>query len=253
MSLGKAAYIPIWTRRREAITGHRLCAMDPEVAEPLPGYRCERNAPASARDYLDVDEWALRTSEEALRRAVGIGSPAMLVTPIHIASLANLASQIRILTLLSKLSPELGRYRVLMAAGVSPSYPRTYAIDALRMLRGRATNVALGISWREDDLPTLLKTQPAMLMVATPPREAPSDKIIAKMRSVVDAAHRARVAVTAEGDFGAELALGLIAVGVDSLCAPAIWPERDAPGPLTAWGAERLAAPRRAARGAPAH
>ena len=140
----------------------------------------------------------------------------------------------------------IARYRILRISGVDPGYPRIYLEDMMRAVRPLADRVAVGLSWMEADVASVVKLQPAAIGFTVPPR-APVHKalrqdVCERIAAAVELAKAHNVKVGVEGDLHSEDAVRFMQDGVDYVCSPRIWPVRHALPAAETWPASRLVA-----------
>lgn len=237
---------PTWVVKRETLSSWYAAPYLRSSGVRVPGYLFEPDATSSAH-FLAIDQAGISTADRALGDLVKQGKQALVGMSVHAATLTNLASRNRILAQLDRLDPSLGRYRIIKIAGVAPGFPRLYLREIIALLRARISNVVLGASWDEPDLPSLahcgavavgVYLSPAV--IASPP--AVLAAALSRIGAGCQAAHAAHIQYSVEGQLQRDLALRLAGLGVDVITSPTIWPARSAPDGMLKWPAAKLAA-----------
>ena len=231
------SFTPVWDAQRGALSTYFITPLDPGTGWPM-----DWNY-ASLR-HTDMDEFKLKASEEAMRRLFASGKKALVGVALHVSSLNSQQGMSRLTAVMSKFDPGLARYRVIRVSCVEPGYPRIYLQDILRTLKHRVPHVAIGLSWGEPDVASVLKLQPANIGFTLPasalgPSGGKADGF-ARMHAAVEQGRRHGVSVGVEGDIHPGQAQRLAQDGVNHICSLRIWPARPSLTPAEIWPASRL-------------
>lgn len=242
----RIAFQPAWDARREALTTAVVRPIDTHTDRPAAGYHFDAR-PDTPRYYADIDEHQLRASEDAIRTLFASGRRTLLTTSLHLSSLQNAAALTRLLAAMGGFDRKAARYRVIRVAGIEPGFPRIYLEDICRVLRTRVPNIVFGLDWREPDLASALRLQPAGAGFLLPSDGGVSSlrpETLARIRGAAETCRQHRLPFFVDGDFGPDTAQRLVADGVDILASPRLWPMTDALDGAEKWPAARLGSTR---------
>ena len=220
------SFQPAWDARREALTTWIVTPIDPRTGRRVSGYHFETDLEAT-RHYAELDELQLKASEQAIRGLFASGRKALVTTALHVSSLQNANTLIRLFGVISGFKKDLARYRIIRIAGIEPGFPRIYLEDICRMLRLRVPNVVFGLDWREPDVASALRLQPVGIGFPLAPdllSASPRADMLARIRNAAEVCHLHHTPVFVDGDFNLDLAQRFLAAGVDVLASPKIWP-----------------------------
>lgn len=238
-------YQPVWDVKREAITSWYVSPHLRSTGKRVPGYMFE-SQPALARQFAAIDEACLWVSEQALKELIAQGKQALIGVSINARTLTNTQARTRIFSVLDRLDKDLYRFRVIKIAGVAPGFPRLYLAEIVLALKSRGIKVVIGAAWDEPDMPGLLAIGPRSvgvalpLPIAGPAADSSARALMDKLDRHQQRAHAARVRFFVEGHMTSRLALKLVALGVDNLSSPSIWPNLGMPDAMMRWAASRL-------------
>ena len=219
------AFQPAWDVRREALTTWIVTPIDPRTGRRVSGYHFETDLDA-VRHYAELDEMQLKASEDAIRGLFASGRKALVTTALHVSSLQNANTLVRLFSVISGFKKDLARYRIIRIAGVEAGFPRIYLEDICRMLRLRVPNIVFGLDWREPDVASALRLQPVGIGFPLPSDLTSGSRaeMLARIRNAAEVCHQHHTPVFVDGDFGLDLAQRFVAAGVDVLASPKIWP-----------------------------
>ena len=216
-------YMPVWDTQRGALATHFVSPVDPTSGLPL-------DWDHASHRHADMDERKLLASEADMRVLFAGGGRALVGAAIHVSSAHGPNALARMAQAMATFDRRLLRYRVLRISCIEPGYPRIYLEDMMRGLRPWAPRIALGLSWAEPDLASILKLHPAAIGFSLPPgslRQAGlRAEIQGRIAAAVEMARAQGVFVGVEGDLTAEHALHFVEAGVSHLCSPRLWPIR---------------------------
>lgn len=232
-------YVPVWDAKRGALATYFITPLDPDTHEPL-GWD------QHSHRHADMDELKLNQSELAMRALFAGEGRALMGVAVHASTLNTPQSFARVAQAISRFDKRMARYRILRISGVDPGYPRIYLEDMMRAVRPLADRVAVGLSWMEADVASVVKLQPAAIGFTVPPR-APGhatlrQDVCERIAAAVELAKAHNVKVGVEGDLYPEDAVRFMQDGVDYVCSPRIWPVRLALPAAETWPASRLVA-----------
>jgi hypothetical protein len=116
----------------------------------------------------------------------------------------------------------------------------------MRGLRPYVPRIALGLSWTEPDIASILKLKPAAIGFTLPPGALKQPglraEIYARITAAVELARAQGVFVGVEGDLNAEHAHHFMCAGVSHICSPRLWPVRPALTAAETWPRDKLEA-----------
>ena len=156
-------YVPVWDAKRGALATYFITPLDPATREPL-GWD------QHSHRHADMDELKLNQSELAMRALFSGEGRALMGVAVHASTLNTPQSFARVARSMGRFDKRMARYRILRISGVDPGYPRIYLEDMLRALRPLADRVAVGLSWMEADIASVVKLQPAAIGFTVPSR-----------------------------------------------------------------------------------
>lgn len=232
-------YVPVWDAQRGALATYFITPLDPATREPL-GWD------QHSHRHADMDELKLDRSELAMRALFSGEGRALMGVAVHASTLNTPQSFTRVAQVMGRFDKRLARYRILRISGVDPGYPRIYLEDIMRAVRPLADRVAIGLSWMEADVASVVKLQPAAIGFTIPPR-APGhtslrQDVCERIADAVKLAKAHNVKVGVEGDLYPEDVLRFKQDGVTYVCSPRIWPVRSTLPAAETWPASRLVA-----------
>ena len=240
-------YQPEWDVRRQVLSNWYVAPYLKKTHARVPGYQFETVA-THAKHFAAMDEFGICLSEQAIKELISQDKQALVGVPVHARTLTNTAARERILSLLDRLDPQLGRYRVVKIAGIAPGFPRLYLNEIVQVLKKRVSNVLIGAAWDEPDMAGLLQAGAVAVGVALPSSVVgPASNVlfqtlVRKLGKDADRSHAAKVRFFVEGDITPAVAVKLCAAGVDNISSPRIWPATGAPDAMLRWPAARLLA-----------
>lgn len=240
-------YQPEWDVRRQVLSNWYVAPHLKKTHARVSGYQFETVA-THAKHFAAMDEFGICLSEQAINELISQDKQALIGVPVHARTLTNTSARARILSLLDRLDPQLGRYRVVRIAGVAPGFPRLYLNEIVQVLKKRVGNVIIGAAWDEPDMAGLLHAGAVAVSVALPASvvgptpSVPFQTLMLKLSKDVARAHAAKVRFFVEGDILPAVAVKLCAAGTDNISSPRIWPATGAPDAMLRWPATRLLA-----------
>jgi hypothetical protein len=238
---------PSWDVKHETLSIWMATPYARTTGKRLTGYRFE-NFAAHPNRFLKIDEAALWIAEQALQELISAEKRTLVGATLHVGTLANLESRARILATISRLDPELHRYRIIKIAGVAPGFPRMYLKEIVGVLKSRLPHIVVSAAWDEPDIAGLVQTGVAALGFSIPPSAVTAGPLVtvpqlmARVSDAVASAHASRVRFFVEGDIPKLLALRLARSGVDLLSSESIWATRPIPDGMVKWPSDRLIA-----------
>ena len=216
-------YTPVWDTRRGALATHFVSPVDSRSGLPL-------DWDQTSHRHGEMDERKLLASEADMRILFAGGGRALVGVAIHVSSAHGPNALARMAQAMATFDHRLLPYRVLRISCIEPGYPRIYLEDMMRGLRPWAPRIALGLSWAEPDLASILKLHPAAIGFSLPPgalrQPGLRAEIQGRIAAAVEMARAAGVFVGVEGDLTAEHALHFMEAGASHLCSPRLWPVR---------------------------
>lgn len=231
-------FTPVWDAKRGALTTYFVTPVDPVTGASLEG------AVETAARHAELDELKLKISEESIRQLFAGDRAALVGVALHVSSLNNEASLAKLYSMIAKFDKMYLPYRVARVTGVEPGFPRIYLEDITRTLKTRIPKVAIGLNWREPDIASILKMQPAAIGFTLPPGalsvHAPRAELFARVQSAIDLARPQRVPVYIEGDLTPDQAARFAQDGVRLLASPRIWPAKPSLPAAETWHASKL-------------
>lgn len=240
-------YQPVWDVRREILSNWYVSPYRKKTQTRVEGYQFESVA-THAKQLAAIDEFGICLSEQAIKELLSQEKQALIGISVHARTLTNTAARERIFSLLDRLDPQLGRYRVMKIAGVAPGFPRLYLNEIVQLVKKRVGHVAIGATWDEPDLAGLLQAGPVAVGVVLPPSvigpaaSVPFQTLMHKLSKSCQRAHAANVRFFVEGDIPCAIAVKLCAAGIDNIHSPLIWPATGRPDAMLRWPATRLIA-----------
>ncbi len=239
-------YTPVWDARRGALATYFISPLDRATGLPM-------DWDEASHRHADMDERKLLASEADIRALFAGSGRALVGVAMHVSSVHGPQGLARMVQAMTRFDARLMRYRVMRVSCVEAGYPRIYLEDIMRGLRPYAPRIALGLSWAEPDIASVLKLQPAAIGFTLPPgalrQPGLRAEIYARISAAVELARAQGVFVSVEGDLHAEHAHHFMSEGVNFLCSPRIWPVRPALTAAETWPRAKLEAmmPERAA------
>lgn len=237
---------PVWDVSREALTSYYAVPTSKATGLRVPGYQFEASMETPPL-YADIDLATLKASETEMRKLFASGKKALIGVSVHVQSLVNSMSRQKICAAIDEFDPELARYRMLKIAAVPQGFPRMYLENIVNALRRRIPNLAVGLSWDEPAVNSLLSCGFGSVGFALPEHVVGSYSsvdqavLLQKIKRAREAAHGAKAKFFIEGAIRRDLALRLSAMGVDNISSSLIWEPLAAPDGVVRWTADRLA------------
>jgi hypothetical protein len=232
-------YTPVWDARRGALATHFISPLDRATGLPL-------DWDQASHRHADMDERKLMASEADMRALFAGGGRALVGVAMHVSSVHGPQGLARMVQAMTRLDARLMRYRVMRVSCIEAGYPRIYLEDVMRGLRPYAQRIALGLSWAEPDIASVLKLHPAAIGFTLPPdalrQPGLRQEIYARVSAAVELARGQGVFVSVEGDLHAEHAHHFMSEGVNYLCSPRLWPVRPVLTAAETWPRARLEA-----------
>lgn len=121
---------------------------------------------------------------------------------------------------------DLALYRVIRIAGIEAGLPRGALGDITRMLKVRVPQISLSLNLNDPDFLSALRVQPSAIgcPLTAELLASPRPDLLSRVRTVADIARTHQAPMFVEGDITTDLARQLVAVGVDRIASPLIWP-----------------------------
>lgn len=232
-------YVPVWDARRGALATYFISPLDRATGLPM-------DWDQASHRHADMDELKLVTSEADMRALFASGRNALVGVAMHVSSAHEPQRLARMVQAMARFDTRLLRYRVARVSCIEAGYPRIYLEDIMRGLRPYAQRIALGLSWTEPDIASILKLKPAAIGFTLPPgalkQPGLREEIYARIAAAIELARAQGVFVGVEGDLQAEHAHHFMCAGVSHLCSPRLWPVRPSLTAAETWPRENLEA-----------
>jgi hypothetical protein len=230
-------FTPLWNARSGALSAFFVTPVERATGAPL-------DWDMSTHRHAEMDERKLKASEIAMRSLWTSGGRSVVGVAVHVSTLNSQQRMARVVQTMASFDRRTARYRLLRVSCIEPGYPRIYLEDIMRTMRPHAPNIALGLDWQAQDLPSVLKLQPTAIGFSIPVRTHDQPGLRAEVHgriaAAVEQARNHGVLVGVEGDLGPEQAVQFMQMGVSFICSPRIWPVRSQLTSAELWPASRL-------------
>jgi hypothetical protein len=217
-------YQPKWDARREALT-HNLPTPIHPSRTPGSGLslRWRRRYPAKLRPSRPASAQSLRRSAAHSVRRRTPGADECEHAHHQPSERAGLS---RLIPVMNEFDKDLALYRVIRIAGIEAGFPRGALGDITRMLKVRVPQISLSLNLNDPDFLSALRVQPSAIgcPLTAELLASPRPDLLGRVPTVADIARTHQAPMFVEGDITTDLARQLVAVGVDRIALPLIWP-----------------------------